>query len=73
MLAFTRSPASYRTGGETSRSAVLGDCDLAALPDDCAYPAAIGQGPLDAPDWMPTGRLSVSHGMLFFILTHRET
>lgn len=72
MLTHTKAPARYCSGGEMNRSAAWDACDLASLPANCAYSAAIGQGPLDAPEWMPTGRVSVSHGMLFFILTHRE-
>ena len=68
----TRSPMRYVTGGEFHLCAALQDCELSARDQTAAYPAAIGCGPLDAPDFMPTGGLTVSHGRRFYHLTHRE-
>lgn len=69
---WTRSPNTYRTGGAVQRGAAMDACDLAAVVADTAWPNALCGGPLDAPDFMPTGAIRLSHGHLFVELVGRE-
>jgi hypothetical protein len=71
-MTHTRNPKAYVTGGQVMRARAMDHCDLAAIPDDCTWPNAINGGPIDAPDTIPTGRISVSHGHLFFELAQRS-
>lgn len=70
-LTYTTRPEAYVTGGYMSARQPAADaCHEEGAP---WLPIWFCGGPLDATDYMPTGRVHVSHGMLFFTLTHRES
>jgi hypothetical protein len=65
----TKAPRAYVTGG--AWAAMQPAIDACGDAPELWEPIRAG-GPLDAPDWMPTGRRIVSHGHRFIELTSRE-
>ncbi len=67
----TTNPRRYVTGGVASLASAVENCPGEAL----IYPLAAmlgAGGPLDAPDYMPTGAVFVSHGVRFFGMAARD-
>lgn len=66
----TNTPRAYTTGGTWAA--------LQPATDDCGNEPELWApiwkcgGPIDAPDFMPTGRVIVSHARRFYQLTSRE-
>jgi hypothetical protein len=70
-IKFTNAPRRYVTGGVFSTASAVEACNG----DTLIYPLLdnLGAGgPLDAPDYMPTGAVFVSHGVRFFGMAARD-
>jgi hypothetical protein len=68
----TRCPQLYVSGAAAMRGHALDECDFNAIDRDASWNNALNGGPIDATDYLPTGRLTVSRGFVFFELVDRE-